>query len=108
MNISDDTVLQFFRDLVRDFSQPHFSEAEFLQQQYAVIEAYVEHFPANERDSQALAWIEANAGQYRSAVGRSAEQSLVRAGWEQEVKSNKVDVERVHRTAGGIKVLDAG
>jgi CDP-glycerol glycerophosphotransferase (TagB/SpsB family) len=65
MNISDDTVLQFFRDLVRDFSQPHFSEAEFLQQQYAVIEAYVEHFPANERDSRALAWIEANAGQYR-------------------------------------------
>ncbi|EXI80588.1 MAG: hypothetical protein AW10_01731 [Candidatus Accumulibacter appositus] len=81
MNVSDETVLQFFRDLVRDFSQAHFSEAEFLQQQYAVIEAYVEHFPVNERESRALAWIEANAGQYRqqwqlqAAMGRRQMQS---------------------------------
>jgi len=83
MNISDDTVLQFFRDLVRNFSQPHSSEAEFLQQQYAVIEAYVEHFPAHERESRALAWIEANAGQYRqqwqlqAATGRRQMQSTL-------------------------------
>ena len=65
MNISDDTALQYFRGLVRNFSQPRFSEADFLQQQYAVIEAYVERFPVDEREFRALAWIEANARQYR-------------------------------------------
>lgn len=42
-----------------------FSEAEFLHQQVAEIEAYVERFPSAERDLRALAWIEANASQYR-------------------------------------------
>ena len=78
MNISDESIFRFFRDLVRDFSQAHSTnspESEFLQQQFSVIEAYVQRFPSEERDFRALAWIEANAGQYRQqwqvqAVGR--------------------------------------
>ena len=33
--------------------------------QLAVIEAYLERFPLEEREFRALAWIEANAGAYR-------------------------------------------
>lgn len=65
MNISDESILRFFRDLVRDFSQASSPENDFLQQQFAVIEAYVQRFPSEERELRALAWIEANAGQYR-------------------------------------------
>lgn len=71
MNISDESIFRFFHDLVRDFSQAHSTgsqnspESEFLQQQFSVIEAYVQGFPCEERDFRALAWIEANAGQYR-------------------------------------------
>ena len=82
MNISDDSILRFFRDLVRDFAQANSAESEFLQQQFSVIEAYVQRFPSEERDFRALAWIEANAGQYRQqwqvqAAGRGQMQSRV-------------------------------
>ncbi len=33
--------------------------------QLAVIEAYLERFPRDEREFRALAWVEANAGAYR-------------------------------------------
>ncbi|MBE2260621.1 MAG: hypothetical protein IAE88_17310 [Rhodobacteraceae bacterium] len=65
MNLSDNPAFHVFRGLLGRFSKPDFSEPEFLRQQVAVIEAYVERFPSNERDLHALAWIEANARQFR-------------------------------------------
>ena len=65
MNLSDNPAFHVFRGLLGRFSKPDFSEPEFLRQQVAVIEAYVERFPSEERDIRALAWIEANAGQFR-------------------------------------------
>lgn len=72
MNIHEHPVLRFFRTLVPDLPQPCFSETEFLEQQLAVLEAYVERFPADERDLRALAWIEANAERYRQQWQRQA------------------------------------
>lgn len=60
MNLPDDPTLRFLPGL-----EISFSETEFLRQQVAEIEAYVERFPSAERDLRALAWIEANASQYR-------------------------------------------
>ncbi|MCP5227122.1 hypothetical protein [Accumulibacter sp.] len=65
MEISSNPALRAFRGMVAHFSKADFSETEFLRQQVAVIEAYVERFPSEERDIRALAWIEANAGQFR-------------------------------------------
>jgi len=65
MDISDDTTLWLFPVPVGSFSDQNFSETEYLRTQVAVIEAHVEHFPSDERDFRALAWIEANASQYR-------------------------------------------
>ena len=65
MDIPDDPVLPFFPGPVGNFSTPIFSETEFLRRQVAVIEAYLERFPSDEREFRALAWIEANASQYR-------------------------------------------
>mgnify|MGYP003382152769 CR=1 FL=1 len=65
MNIPDDPTLRFLPGLGGHFSKPDFSDTEFLRQQVAEIEAYVERFPSDERELRALAWIEANASQYR-------------------------------------------
>lgn len=65
MAFSDNPTFRTFRGLVARFAKPDFSETEFLRQQVAVIEAYVERFPSDERDFRALAWIEANARQFR-------------------------------------------
>ncbi|MBL8395762.1 MAG: hypothetical protein JNK99_13610 [Candidatus Accumulibacter sp.] len=65
MQIPDDPALSFFREPAGNFPESCFSETEFLERQVAAIEAYVEHFPADERELRALAWIEANASQYR-------------------------------------------
>ena len=60
MNLPDDPTLRLLPGL-----EISFSETEFLRQQVAEIEAYVERFPWDERELRALAWIEANASQYR-------------------------------------------
>lgn len=65
MNLPDHSAIRFFRRLVVHVAKPRFSETDFLQQQLAVLEAYLEPFPSDERDGRALAWIEANAQQYR-------------------------------------------
>lgn len=65
MDLANDPTLALLGRFVDHFSNPDFSDAEFLRQQLAAIEKYVEHFPAAERDSRAQAWIEANARQYR-------------------------------------------
>ena len=65
MAIRDDPALPFFSVSEDDFSATEGSETEFLRTQVAAIEAYLERFPWDERDFRALAWIEANASQYR-------------------------------------------
>ncbi len=65
MDFRDDPARPFFAGPEADFSNTDFSETEFLRTQVAVIEAYLERFPCDERDFRALAWIEANASQYR-------------------------------------------
>jgi len=75
MNISDDTTLCLTFGRAARMSKSDFSEAEFLRRQVAVIEAYVECFPSDEREFRALAWIEANASQYRYQWQMQAEKS---------------------------------
>jgi hypothetical protein len=65
MDISDDPAPWFLPDPLASLSNPDFSETNFLHTQLAVIEAYLERFPRDEREIRALAWIEANAGAYR-------------------------------------------
>ena len=65
MDLANDPTLALLGRFVDHFSNPDFSDAEFLRQQLAAIEKYVERFPAAERDSRAQAWIDANARQYR-------------------------------------------
>ncbi|SBT08483.1 conserved hypothetical protein [Candidatus Accumulibacter aalborgensis] len=65
MDIQDDPALWFFPAHVGHLSTQNYSEMEFLRTQVATIEAYLERFPFAERESRALAWIEANASQYR-------------------------------------------
>ncbi len=65
MDISDDPAPWSFTGPAGSLSNPDFSETNFLHTQLAVIEAYVERFPRDEREFRALAWIEANAGAYR-------------------------------------------
>jgi len=65
MYIVDDPALALIARFVGDASHPELSDTEFLRQQVAAIEAYVEGFPPQERELRALAWIEANAMKYR-------------------------------------------
>jgi hypothetical protein len=65
MDIQDDPALWLFSGQIDHFATPIVSETDFLRTQVAIIEAYVERFPSDEREFRALAWIEANASQYR-------------------------------------------
>ena len=65
MYIVDDPTLALITRFVGDSSHPEVSDTEFIRQQVAAIEEYVECFPPQERELRALAWIEANAVKYR-------------------------------------------
>lgn len=65
MYIVDDPTLALIARFVGGLSNSEFSDAEFFRQQVAAIADYVGKFPPEERDLRALAWIEANARQYR-------------------------------------------
>lgn len=65
MYIVDDPTLALLTRFVGESSDHGLSDAEFFHRQITAITAYVEAFPANEREDRALAWIEANARQYR-------------------------------------------
>lgn len=65
MDMSDDPAPWCFPSPAGRFSNPDFSETDFLHTQLAVIAAYVERFPWDEREFRTLAWIETNAGAYR-------------------------------------------
>ena len=65
MDMPDDPASRFLtgaRDSLVDADSP---EVEFLHTQLAVIEAYLQHFPCEQRDFRALAWIAAHACAYR-------------------------------------------
>lgn len=65
MYIVDDPTLALIARFVGDSSREPVADKEFFRRQVAAIEEYVERFPEAERESRALAWIEANAKQYR-------------------------------------------
>ena len=65
MYIVDDPTLALLTRFVGDSCDHGLSDAEFFRRQIAAITEYVEAFPAHEREERALAWIEANARQYR-------------------------------------------
>lgn len=65
MYIVDDPTLALITRFVGDYPNPEASDAEFFQGQIAAVQAHVERFPTEERELQAVAWIEANARQYR-------------------------------------------
>jgi len=75
MDIPNDTTLCFAPGRIARMSKPDCSESEFLRRQVAAIEAYVERFPSDEREFRALAWIEANARQYRHQWQMQVEKS---------------------------------
>jgi len=65
MYIVDDPTLALITRFVGDSAHPALSDTEFFRQQVAAIKEYVERFPPDERQLRALAWIEANAMEYR-------------------------------------------
>jgi hypothetical protein len=65
MDMPDDQANWFLPDPADSFSDAPSLETEFLETQLAVIEAYLQRFPCEQRDFRALAWIEAHAGAYR-------------------------------------------
>lgn len=72
MYIVNDPTLALIARFVGDFSDPEDADAAFLRQQVAAVEAYVEQFPADERERRALQWIEANAMAYRQQSQKRA------------------------------------
>lgn len=72
MYIVDDPTLALITRFVGDSQHLDLSDAEFLLQQIAAIERYVEQFPVDERQARALEWIEAHARQYRQQWQKQA------------------------------------
>lgn len=68
----DDPTLALITRFVGDSSNPEVSDEDFFGQQVAAIEAYVDRFPAHEREQRAMAWIEANAVRYRQKWQKNA------------------------------------
>ena len=65
MYIVDDPILALITRFVGDAKNLNLSDADFLLKQIAAIEQHIEQFPAEERDTRALEWIEAYAREYR-------------------------------------------
>lgn len=72
MYIVDDPTLALIARFVGDSANGECSDTEFFQRQIAAIEEYVDRFPPDEREARALAWIEANARQYRQQWQKQA------------------------------------
>lgn len=79
MYIVDDPTLALIGRFVGGVSHLDLSDEDFLLQQVAAIERYVERFSDDERQARALEWIETHAQRYRqqwqtqAAVGALAE-----------------------------------
>lgn len=72
MYIVDDPTLALIARFVGNASPEGRSDAAFFSSQVAAIEAYVERFPADERDQRALEWIARNAMHYRQQWQKQA------------------------------------
>jgi hypothetical protein len=70
MFVVDDPALALIARFVGGDSRLDLSNPEFLSQQLAAIQAYVQRFPEHERETRALEWIEENARRYRQAWQR--------------------------------------
>lgn len=72
MYIADDPTLALITRFVGETDDLDLSDAEFLLQQIAAIEQYVVSFPAEERETRALEWIERHARHYRQQWQKQA------------------------------------
>jgi hypothetical protein len=72
MYIADDPTLALITRFVGDAENLNLSDAEFLLEQIAAIEQYVAPFPAEERQTRALEWIETHARHYRQQWQKQA------------------------------------
>jgi hypothetical protein len=65
--VVDDPTLALIARFVVGPGEVERIDAAFLSHQDETIQAYVDRYPASEREGRALEWIEANAAQYRKA-----------------------------------------
>ncbi|MEF8730059.1 MAG: hypothetical protein V5B34_17945 [Accumulibacter sp.] len=65
MDMPDDPAKRFLPGPAGSVVDADSPEIEFLQTQLAVIEDYLQHFPDDQREFRALAWIAAHACAYR-------------------------------------------
>lgn len=72
MYIADDPTLALITRFVGEAEHLDLSDAEFLLQQIAAIEQYVALFPAEERQTRAIEWVETYARQYRQQWQKQA------------------------------------
>jgi hypothetical protein len=72
MDMPDDQARWFALGAADCTAEAESPEIEFLQSQLAVIEAYLQRFPCEQREFHALAWIEAHACAYRQQWQRQA------------------------------------
>ena len=72
MYIADDPTLALITRFVGEAEHLDLSDAEFLLEQIAAIEQYVAPFPAEERQTRALEWIETYARHYRQQWQKQA------------------------------------
>ena len=72
MYIADDPTLALITRFVGEAQNLDLSDAEFLLEQIAAIEQYVAPFPAEERQTRALEWIETHARHYRQQWQKQA------------------------------------
>jgi len=72
MYIADDPTLALITRFVGEAGNLDLSDAEFLLEQIAAIEQYVAPFPAEERQTRALEWIETYARHYRQQWQKQA------------------------------------
>jgi hypothetical protein len=72
MYIVDDPTLALITRFVGDAPNLNLSGEDFLFEQIAAIERYVDQFPADERQARALEWIEVHAQHYRQQWQKQA------------------------------------
>lgn len=66
MTITEDPLLALIvRFVVSEDRKEHTTDEEFVQRQLATLQAYVDRYPAEEKQPRAMQWIEQHAESYR-------------------------------------------
>jgi hypothetical protein len=68
--IVDDPMLALITRFIVDIEHLDVSDREYLQAQLRSIQAFVDQYPADQRQQRALEWIESHAKEYRVAWQR--------------------------------------